>query len=190
VVSCLAAHARSRVSLLASRYGPTSWRPRRSRRRLEYRLSFSRFAAPACIAKSGRLARLQQATRRARPNHSLKRRANSVPPGPRGGTSFILHRAGLASHRRLPLSSNVRPRKRHSACELVWVNQGRWHTKPNCSEGTFRLHQKSGFRMSLAAGKANRRSHRSKLASSGIRNCASSTKNQWSRRHSQLAPRS
>jgi hypothetical protein len=39
---------------------------------------------------------------------SLKRRANSAPSGPRGGTSFILHRAGLSSHCRLPLSSNVR----------------------------------------------------------------------------------
>ena len=44
------------------------------------------------------------------PNPSLKGSANSKPPGPRGTTSFILHRAGLPSYCRHPLSSNVRPR--------------------------------------------------------------------------------
>jgi len=47
----------------------------------------------------------------ATPNPSLKRRANSAPSGPRGATSFILHRAGLPSRRWLPLSSNVRQRR-------------------------------------------------------------------------------
>jgi len=123
MASPFATHERSRVSLLASRYGPSSWRLRGSRRRLEYRPSFSRLAASACIARSGRLANFQQATRRARPNPSLKRRANSAPPGPRGATSFILHRAGLPSRCWLPLSSNVRPHRteisdRLLSCEL------------------------------------------------------------------------
>jgi hypothetical protein len=111
---------------------------------------------------------------KATPNPSLKASANSVPSGPRGATSFILLRAGLPSHCWRRLSSNVRPRKRHSACELVWVNQGRWHAKLNCGEGCFPLHQKPGFSMFLPTVHANPHSHGLTFAKSGTRTCAHS----------------
>ena len=60
-----------------------------------------------CGAPTGKFSSSTSA--RVRHNPSLKRSANSKPPGPRGATSFILHRAGLAPHCRRPLSSNVRP---------------------------------------------------------------------------------
>jgi hypothetical protein len=58
------------------------------------------------------------------PNPSLKASANSMPPGPRGATSFILLRAGLPSRCWRRLSSNVRPHRtevseRLLSCEFL-----------------------------------------------------------------------
>ncbi len=54
---------------------------------------------------------------RVRHNPSFKRSANGRPPGP-VYARYILHSPGLASYRRRPLNSNVRPHKRRPCAAL------------------------------------------------------------------------
>jgi hypothetical protein len=51
-----------------------------------------------------------------RPNHSVNLRANGMPPGPSRGTVYIFCSSGLASRRRLQVTSNVRRSAMERSC--------------------------------------------------------------------------
>ena len=84
-------------------------------RRTSVEEGFSLKAKASCRAMLGATKSLLQVSaicsQTVRPNPSLKRSTNGMPPGLGRGCAHIFHSPGLAASRCCPLSSNVRPHK-------------------------------------------------------------------------------